>query len=215
VRLWVDAPLDEGTAYPRYLYNRQEHERSMYFHNMVTRMQHLDASNRIRVSYDQHAAHGVFNSWKNRAMEDVTLSGIEDEQQRYEWIAARIKELDNAFDRALGLRVSHELKPYLFVGSSMGGDDVMQMAIAKTDTRRMWNRNGNRKRNRKLQMQQQQQQQQGVSTLSSSSSARKRTTTTTTTSDSASSSRYYAALAASNEHEEDDEVEDGEIPDDL
>lgn len=158
VRLWVDAPVDEATAYPRYLYNRQEHENSLYHHNMVTRTQHLGANNRIRVSFDQHAAHDIFNTWKNRALEDVTLSGIKDVQARHEWIAARIKDLDDAFDRALGMRISQELKPYLSVGSEMatastesGGGGIMQMAIPKTDARRMWKRNmlSRRKRNRK------------------------------------------------------------------
>ena len=156
----MDAPINENTAYPRYLYNRQEHEDSLYHHNTVTRTQHLEATNRVRVSFDQHAAHDIFNSWKNRASEDISLSGIEDVEARHEWIASRIKELDNAFDRALGLRICQEIKPYLLLqGSAAGGGDdsvmmscggIMQMAIPKTDARRMWKRNvlSRRKRNK-------------------------------------------------------------------
>lgn len=154
VRLWVDAPANENTTYPRYLYNRQEHEQSLYHHNAVTRTQHMDASNRVRVSFDQHAAHDIFNTWKNRASEDVTLSGISDAQSRHQWIAGRIKELDNAFDRALGLRISHELRPYLFVENpdidlSLSSGGIMQMAIPKTDARRMWKRNTTSRRNKR------------------------------------------------------------------
>ena len=69
-------------------------------------MQHLDSSSRIRISYDQNAAHSIFNSWKDRAMQDQSISGIPDEATRNVWVAMRIKELDQAFDRALGLRVS-------------------------------------------------------------------------------------------------------------
>lgn len=161
VRLWVDAPINENTEFPRYLYNRQEHEDSLYHHNTVTRTQHLEATNRVRVSFDQHAAHDIFSSWKNRASEDVSLSGIQDTETRNEWIAARIQELDNAFDRALGLRICQDIKPYLILqgsAASHGGDDavtmscggIMQMAIPKTDARRMWKRNvlSRRKRNK-------------------------------------------------------------------
>lgn len=42
IRLTVDAPLDEMQEYPRFLYDKQQHEDSMYHHNYVVRMQHTE-----------------------------------------------------------------------------------------------------------------------------------------------------------------------------
>ena len=91
VRLTVDAPLEESDAYPRFMYNRQDHEDCLYHHNFVMRMQHLDSSSRIRISYDQNAAHEIFKTWTDRAIHDVSLSGISDEAVRQDWAVGRIK----------------------------------------------------------------------------------------------------------------------------
>lgn len=171
VRLMVDAPSNEGQDFPRFLYSRQDHEDSLYHHNFVTRMQHLDSSSRIRISYDQNAAHSIFNAWKDRALQDASISGISDVPTRNMWVAIRIKELDQAFDRALGLRVSEDLKPYLLLdlgeaaalcaaaGSGSSSDHAAMMqsmgygilneAIPKKNARRMWKKNGDKNRNRR------------------------------------------------------------------
>ena len=88
--------MSEEEEYPRFLYNRQEHEDSLYHHNTVVRMEHLvspsRAQHRIRMSFDQQAAHDIFGRWTERALvDDVSLSGIADEDRRHAWVASRIQ----------------------------------------------------------------------------------------------------------------------------
>lgn len=157
VRLTVDAPADELQEYPRFLFDKQQHEDSMYHHNFVTRLQHTEAPNRIRISFDQNAAHHIFAQWKERALADASISGIKDAQERRDWVMKRICELDQTFDRSLGLRVSQQLR-----------DDVLCFlhgsvaVVSKENTRKrmsLWKKNlkGKRDRNRKGMQQQQQQ----------------------------------------------------------
>lgn len=40
----------------------------MFYHNFVTRMEHMDAPNKIKLSFDQHAAHDIFAQWMNRSL---------------------------------------------------------------------------------------------------------------------------------------------------
>lgn len=146
VRLMVDAPLDEMQEFPRCMYNKQDHEDSLYHHNFKTRTEHLDASNRIRISFDQHAAHAIFAQWKERAMQDADVSGIADAGQRSAWATARIQELDQAFDRALGLRMSEQLREDVLssqaqVATTGTGFDPLFDKQKKLSTGRMWRKN--------------------------------------------------------------------------
>lgn len=130
IRLTVDAPLDEMQQYPRFMYDKQTHEDSMYHHNFVTRLEHTNAPNRIRLSFDQHAAHHLFAQWKDRALADAGISGIRGEVERKAWVQSRIRELDQAFDRSLGLRMSEQLRSDV-VGHDMAqtGEAITNMAV--------------------------------------------------------------------------------------
>lgn len=159
IRLTVDAPLEESREFPRYMYDKQKHEDSMYYHNFVTRFQHTEATNRIKLSFDQHAAHNIFAQWKDRVMTDASMSGIRDEDDRRTWVQARICELDQSFDRSLGLRMSEQLRDDVIAGHqhnalNPGADaasgTVIDNAMEKKVRNRMWrkNVNGAKKRGR-------------------------------------------------------------------
>lgn len=147
VRLSVDAPLEEGQEFARCMYNRQDHEDILYHHNYKTRMEHAEATNRIRISFDQHAAHAIFAQWKERALQDADISGIQDPARRREWTVARIQELDHAFDRALGLRMSEQLRDDVLGSGQQMMQTGLNMAdplfdkVKKLSTGRMWRRN--------------------------------------------------------------------------
>lgn len=144
VRLMVDAPLDEMQEFPRCMYNRQDHEDTLYHHNFKTRTEHLEATNRIRISFDQHAAHAIFAQWKERALRDACISGIKDAEQRSAWATERIQDLDAAFDRALGLRMSEQLREDVLsaapVATGIGFDPLFDKQ-KKLSTGRMWRKN--------------------------------------------------------------------------
>lgn len=83
-RLIVDAPLSSTGEYAREVYNRHVHDDCMFYHNFVTRMEHMDSSHKIKLSYDQHMAHDIFCEWMQRAYQDPeAISGIADEITRY------------------------------------------------------------------------------------------------------------------------------------
>ena len=91
IRLTVDAPADETQEYPRYMYDKQQHEDSMYHHNFVTRLEHTNAPNRIRISFDQNAAHNIFSQWKERVANDASITGIQSPAERMRWAKTRIQ----------------------------------------------------------------------------------------------------------------------------
>jgi hypothetical protein len=113
VRLVVDAPADDTATFPRFLYDKKVHEECLYYFNKITRWEHVKAPNRIKVSFDQHAAHEILSLWADRAMHDSSLSGVHDDESRHAWIVTRIRALDCEHDRALGLRVSERLGAYI------------------------------------------------------------------------------------------------------
>ena len=155
-RLVIDAPEKEEDEYPRDMYIRQDYQDAMYYHNNVTRLQHLAATNRIRISYDQNTAHHIFSVWKDRALSDASISGISHQDQRREWVTARITVLDYLAGRALGLRVSEELKGFLAGRNEDPGEgasadiDMLDMVLDMKQLRQAWKKNKTqgRKRNK-------------------------------------------------------------------
>lgn len=106
------------------------------------------ANNRIRISFDQNAAHHILAQWKEKALADPSLSGIEAEAGRQDWASQRIRELDQAFDRSLGLRMSDKLRADVVGGCHL---DAGSSLVDKKTQSRMWRRNisgANKKRGR-------------------------------------------------------------------
>ncbi len=66
--------------------------------------------------------------------------------ERESWAVSGINELDHTFDRALGLRVSSDLKGYLCMDA---GDDsrgsIVHMGISKSKTRTNWKKNAEKR----------------------------------------------------------------------
>jgi hypothetical protein len=155
VRLVVDAPAggtDPSAEYARRMFNRQEHDDCMFHHNFVTRMEHMESDEKIKLSYDQHAAHDIIKDWMQHA------STKENMQQ--EDICRLIKDLDIMYDSSLAIQYCPELRTCIgmgpidtekeaeFVGGSHGAytssaECAEMHQQRKVQMQRLWKKNMN------------------------------------------------------------------------
>lgn len=111
-RLIVDAPASPEDKYARVVYSRHVHDNCMYYHNFMTRLEHLDSASKIKLSYDQHMSHAILCEWMHRAFNDQNMSGIPDLEARKEWIGSIIKELHETYKQSLGLGLCSALQTF-------------------------------------------------------------------------------------------------------
>ncbi len=155
VRLVVDAPsggTDCTAGYARRTFNRQEHDDCMFYHNFVTRMEHMDSDAKIKLSYDQHAAHDIIKDWVHHAKTKENMS----EQT----IAMLLQDLDGMYESSLALQFCPQLRERMgmlpldihkeqeFVGGSYGEYECGAGTEAthqqrKVQMQRLWKKNMN------------------------------------------------------------------------
>jgi hypothetical protein len=154
-RLIVDAPASDLEEYPRSLYNRHVHDDCLFHHNFVTRLEHLDAPNKVKLSYDQHMAHEILCEWMDKALESDDLSGISDTEKRKTWATALLRQVDDMYNTTLGLCLcSHVQQIAQLRDHPIVDDDEAVLAITapaediateeqKVKMQRLWKKNMN------------------------------------------------------------------------
>ena len=136
----------------RDLYNRHTHDDCMFHHNFVTRLEHLDAPNKIKLSYDQHMAHEIICSWMDRALQDEDFSGITDLSLRKEWVQSTLKEMDGMYAQTLGLCLCKRVQDFATLREEPLTEEAAVQAITAPDEvqateeqqiqmRRLWKKN--------------------------------------------------------------------------
>ena len=80
VKLVVDNPGITSTAfgspYPRTLYNATTHDQCMFHHNSVTRLQHVNAAQRVKVCKKKEPSRLYKHSKKKEKKHHVRLSSV-------------------------------------------------------------------------------------------------------------------------------------------
>lgn len=84
----------------------QDHEETMFYHNTMTRTQHLLKQGAgQQASFDQQLAHSILSEWAQRVRAE---NKPEDAKRRIESV---IRDLDNTYAKVLSLRLSAEFRP--------------------------------------------------------------------------------------------------------
>lgn len=113
VRLQVSPPDETSGMYATTRYGVKEHEECMFFHNSVTRRQHIlppDAERPVKrpVSYDHMLAHAILSDWKERAMVDPDINHELQGAALDDHIRSMIRGLDMIYGKILGLKWSEQ-----------------------------------------------------------------------------------------------------------
>jgi hypothetical protein len=166
-RLLVDAPQTEVEEYGRQLYNRHIHDDCLFYHNFVTRLEHQEAPNKIKLSYDQHMAHEIICQWMKKACDEEDFSGLKNSEERKSWVSKTLKDIDNMYDRTLGLCLCPEVQEFAKLREGTINEEEAVLAITPPDEvqatpeqqiqmRRLWKKNTNadvERRKQKMQKQ--------------------------------------------------------------